>query len=342
MPNFPNTPSSLLTACLLLNLLISPAATTAKTKVDQVRPKPKTTARPAHEAEKKNKRGAPTAKASATKSKADTSKQAKSKGKNADKQLATTRNQHNKPVAKASNKAERQLANKSGRERNKAANTRSKAGDNQLTSRLPGAKLVPVAFVANGQRGKFGKSPTPARRDNDVAPPANPPRKETAQVARPTEHDRAPSRVEERDEGNVDEQDNSPSQRRLRENNSDEAPTHNITLPDKIEVTEYGATSPTLNKLLTVPDARPLTPFGAVVTRNGSQPGRRHDLSIPQQRVLEIQYELAKRGFYKTEPNGVYDETTVQAMWEFQKNYGLPATGYPTAHSLKRLGLTSW
>jgi peptidoglycan hydrolase-like protein with peptidoglycan-binding domain len=58
--------------------------------------------------------------------------------------------------------------------------------------------------------------------------------------------------------------------------------------------------------------------------------------------VLEIQYELSKRGFYAGEPSGVYDETTILAMWEFQKNYGLPATGYPTAHSLKRLGLTNW
>lgn len=338
MPNFPKTPSSLLTACLLLSLCTSVAAANTMTKADQARPKPKIAAQRTSEAEKKGKRNTLAVKAVSTKSKATASKQVKGKAKNQDKQLTATRNQRHKPATKGAT----QLATKQSRDSRKTASAGHQPAAKQLASRLPGARLMPAAFVTNDRRGKFGKSTATATRDNNDATPANPPRKETARVVRQPDYDREPNRVEERPNADIDKPADWLSAPRAREVNSAEAPAYQIALPDKIEATEYGSSSPTLNKLLTVPDARPLTPFGAVVTRNGSQPGRRHDLAIPQQRVLEIQYELSRRGFYNAEPNGLYDETTVQAMWDFQKNYGLPATGYPTAHSLKRLGLTSW
>ncbi len=118
------------------------------------------------------------------------------------------------------------------------------------------------------------------------------------------------------------------------------APKLPLAKVDRIEVIE--SDSPQIEQLQTLRNSRPLPSYGAIVTRTGTPPTPRKDISIPQQRVFEIQYELAKRGFYTAEPNGLYDDTTVASMWEFQKNYGLPATGYPTAHALKRLGLTSW
>ena len=42
------------------------------------------------------------------------------------------------------------------------------------------------------------------------------------------------------------------------------------------------------------------------------------------------------------EPTGLYDEATVEAMRQFQTMSRIDVTGYPTAHSLKRLGLTHW
>jgi peptidoglycan hydrolase-like protein with peptidoglycan-binding domain len=55
--------------------------------------------------------------------------------------------------------------------------------------------------------------------------------------------------------------------------------------------------------------------------------------------VLQIQQALNQRGFYGGEMTGVYDAATVEAMRRFQANQKISATGYPTAHALKRLGL---
>ncbi len=334
MQNFPNAPQLLLTACLMLSLCVSPAIVSAKTKADQVRPKPKIAANRAPMPEKKGKKGTLVAKAEPAKGKATaTSKQAHSKDKNPGKKQNVARNQ---PTAKVSGQTAKLKPGKQGQPKNAVAKQRANdASDNRTVSRLPNANLVPAVFVANERRGKFGKATTPARRETSV----NSPRRNESQPPRQLYQHSEPSRSEER----VDEQPEPLQPRRPREVSSDtESPAYSIAQPDKIEVTEYGSTSPTLTKLLTLPDARPLTPFGAITSKGNSQPVKRNDLVIPQQRVLEIQYELAKRGFYKAEPNGVYDDKTVQAMLEFQKNYGLPATGYPTAHSLKRLGLTSW
>jgi len=318
----------------MLSLCVSPVTTSAKTKADQVRPKPKIAAKRAPLPEKKGKKGLPVAKAEPAKGKATAaSKQAHSKDKNPNKQPAVARNQ---PATKASSQTAKLKPGKKGQPNNTVAKQRANdASDNRTVSRLPNANLVPAVFVANERRGKFGKANTPARREAAV----NARRRSESQPPRQPNQKSEPSPSEER----VDEQPELVQARRPRESsNNTESPAYSLAQPDKIEVTEYGSTSPTLTRLLTLPDARPLTPFGAITSKGNSQPLKRNDLVIPQQRVLEIQYELAKRGFYNAEPNGVYDDKTVQAMLEFQKNYGLPATGYPTAHSLKRLGLTSW
>lgn len=61
---------------------------------------------------------------------------------------------------------------------------------------------------------------------------------------------------------------------------------------------------------------------------------------IPQDRVMEIQSALSKAGYYTGEVNGIYDESTRQAMKQYQEAHSLNATGLPSAHSLKKLGVS--
>ncbi len=75
-------------------------------------------------------------------------------------------------------------------------------------------------------------------------------------------------------------------------------------------------------------------------TRNA--PLRRIKVEIEPQRVLEIQRALAQKGFYTETPTGVYDDATIEAMRRFQAANRIEVTGYPTAHALRRLGLTDW
>jgi len=57
---------------------------------------------------------------------------------------------------------------------------------------------------------------------------------------------------------------------------------------------------------------------------------------------MQIQQALNQRGFYFGEMTGVYDAETIEAMRRFQISQKISATGYPTAHALKRLGLANW
>jgi hypothetical protein len=219
-----------------------------------------------------------------------------------------------------------------------------------LTSRLTRATFTPAPVLKlqeeSGRRGKYGKRESDevfanehsAGREDDREVEGKE-EKEAATILPIRRNETTKSRNVERNPERVEAM---PATRPREINTAADTPAYQIQLPDKIEVVEYGSTSPTISKLLTLPESRPLTPFGAIVTKTNTPPTKRNDLAIPQQRVFEIQYELVKRGFYSAEPNGLYDEATVLAMWEFQKNYGLPATGYPSAHTLKRLGLTSW
>lgn len=62
---------------------------------------------------------------------------------------------------------------------------------------------------------------------------------------------------------------------------------------------------------------------------------------IATDRVLEIQKALIKRGYLEDEgATGVYDETTRQAMKRFQLANNLSASGLPSAHALKKLGVS--
>lgn len=119
-------------------------------------------------------------------------------------------------------------------------------------------------------------------------------------------------------------------------------PANYSVAPDRIEVIEYGATpTPELARQLNPPPPRnpieidPADPLSAPTSR-------RKAVSIDQTRVMQIQQALNQHGFYTGEVTGVYDENTIEAMRRFQTSEKIPATGYPTAHALKRLGLGSW
>ena len=225
------------------------------------------------------------------------------------------------------------------------------APETKLAANNARTKAPQLNAVSEPRKGKFGK---------DARAPLAKPEAETARVIepkrtlKPVETKRAIEPIVAKRER----EEEAPA-RRIRPRVADDEPTDTpkeknaaaeeriadapklpLAKVDRIEVIE--SDSPQIEQLQTLRNSRPLPSYGAIVTRTGTPPTPRKDISIPQQRVFEIQYELAKRGFFTAEPNGLYDDTTIAAMWEFQKNYGLPATGYPTAHALKRLGLTSW
>lgn len=59
------------------------------------------------------------------------------------------------------------------------------------------------------------------------------------------------------------------------------------------------------------------------------------------ERITEIQQALAKGGLYTGTPNGLWDESTEEAMRKFQESHGLNPTGKLDARSLQQLGLGS-
>lgn len=72
----------------------------------------------------------------------------------------------------------------------------------------------------------------------------------------------------------------------------------------------------------------------AAVTRRGAR-----QLAPTADRYKEIQKALADRGYLKTEPNGVWDSNSQQAMRAFQSDQKLDPSGKITAPSLIDLGL---
>lgn len=103
------------------------------------------------------------------------------------------------------------------------------------------------------------------------------------------------------------------------------------TLPDQIEVIEWGSRR-SAEMASSVPGTRRQSTRLNVSTK-------RIEVEIDATRVMQIQQALLSRGFLAGEPTGIYDDLTVEAMRQFQISQKVDATGYPTAHSLKRLGL---
>ncbi len=113
-------------------------------------------------------------------------------------------------------------------------------------------------------------------------------------------------------------------------------------VPDKIEVIENGSSDSTaLARWLNPP--LPAKSFNSNFAIDVfSTPVRHINVRMEQSRVIEIQQALTSQGFFQGEMTGIYDEATVDAMRRFQSSEKISVTGYPTAHALKRLGLTKW
>ena len=58
-------------------------------------------------------------------------------------------------------------------------------------------------------------------------------------------------------------------------------------------------------------------------------------------RIQEMQAALASAGSYGGDPNGKWDQATIDAMKDFQGSHGLTATGKIDALTLQKLGLGS-
>jgi hypothetical protein len=106
--------------------------------------------------------------------------------------------------------------------------------------------------------------------------------------------------------------------------------------PDQIEVIESGTDSAVaISRKLNPPRyQKPPDPDQTLLTK-------RNGLKIDESRALQIQQALKQRGFYTGELTGVYDQATFEAMRRFQTQEKIPATGFPTAHALRRLGLAN-
>jgi len=131
---------------------------------------------------------------------------------------------------------------------------------------------------------------------------------------------------------------------RVRNNNdvSYIIPPATPTTPDRIEVIEDGSSNTRdLGGLLNLPSPRNPAPPGSK-PGDLTAPVKQVNVKIEPARVKAIQRALTEKGFYNDEVSGTYDDSTIDAMRRFQVNEKIPVTGYPTAHALKRLGLTNW
>ena len=76
--------------------------------------------------------------------------------------------------------------------------------------------------------------------------------------------------------------------------------------------------------------------------RRGGQaapPRRVVQASPSSDRYREIQQALVAKGYLKSEPNGVWDQNSLDAMKRFQEDQKLPSTGRLNSLSLIALGL---
>jgi peptidoglycan hydrolase-like protein with peptidoglycan-binding domain len=92
------------------------------------------------------------------------------------------------------------------------------------------------------------------------------------------------------------------------------------------------AAAPTTAKAATTKKARP-------VRKRRVRP--RPQTAPTAARISEIQSALAAKGAYKGQPNGKWDNATMQAVRDFQSSHGLTATGKLDALTLQKLGLGS-
>ncbi|HZS04261.1 MAG TPA: peptidoglycan-binding protein [Blastocatellia bacterium] len=107
-------------------------------------------------------------------------------------------------------------------------------------------------------------------------------------------------------------------------------------VPDRIEVIEYDPGK--VGADYTGAASRPLRAY-ADQTGGFNVSSKRLEVRIDPDRITQIQEALVRKGFLTGAPTGVWDDATYDAMKRYQISQRIDATGYPTAHSLKRLGL---
>ncbi|HEY6403724.1 MAG TPA: peptidoglycan-binding domain-containing protein [Blastocatellia bacterium] len=118
-------------------------------------------------------------------------------------------------------------------------------------------------------------------------------------------------------------------------------PEHYPIAPDEIEVFENGSDSAIEMSRYKNPSPPRFQKSQDSTNADPNLITKRKGLKIDESRALQIQQALKQRGFYTGEMTGVYDHATIEAMRRFQTQEKIPATGYPTAHALKRLGLAN-
>jgi peptidoglycan hydrolase-like protein with peptidoglycan-binding domain len=80
---------------------------------------------------------------------------------------------------------------------------------------------------------------------------------------------------------------------------------------------------------------------GAKSTKRTATRRDRGQKAPTPERITEIQRALVKDGAFVGTPNGKWDDSTVNAMRNFQVNHGLNASGKLDAKTLQQLGLGS-
>jgi len=69
------------------------------------------------------------------------------------------------------------------------------------------------------------------------------------------------------------------------------------------------------------------------------QSWRNRQLNPSPERYRDIQQALAAKGYYTGEPNGVWDDTSVEALRHFQRDQNLEPSGKLDSPSIIALGL---
>ncbi|HVW08253.1 MAG TPA: peptidoglycan-binding domain-containing protein [Bryobacteraceae bacterium] len=122
------------------------------------------------------------------------------------------------------------------------------------------------------------------------------------------------------------------------------APVKKAVTPAKKSVTPATKSASTAKKLASSSSSKGKAPAKTAASRNSHTRKpvtnwRTRQVNPTPDRYKEIQQALVEKGYLKSEPSGVWDADSIDAMTRFQNDQKLPATGKITAASLIGLGL---
>lgn len=209
-----------------------------------------------------------------------------------------------------------------------AASRRKSSPSRSSAHAAKGRKATKEAKSKHGKKGRRASDD-----DDDDSPRA---RRDKKKAAKSAKVDRRHGRRAQEDADDEAETSRAPREREV------ELRANYPVVPDKIEVIEYGSEQARTPDMPYVQKSSLMPSSGRQPSLSMGTPKRRSDLMMEQSRVVEIQQALAQKGYLTGEPTGAWDDATYEAMRRFQAAHRIDATGYPTAHALKLLGLTSW